>query len=62
MRMFPINRSWKALHYNLNARKEGTLATKLLIKLVEIVHTKNLFRFEFFCLFFFPIEAKALSG
>lgn len=53
MRMFPINRNWKALHYNLNGREEGTLATALLIKLVEIVLTKNLFRFEF--LFFSPL-------
>lgn len=56
MRMFPINRNWKALHYNLNAREEGTLATELLIKLVEIVLTKNLFRFGF--LFFFPYRSK----
>lgn len=53
MRMFPINRNWKALHYNFNAREEGTLTTELLIKLVEIVLTKNLFRFEF--LFFSPL-------
>lgn len=42
--------------YNLNAREEGTLATALLIKLVEIVLTKNLFRFEF--LFFSPYRSK----
>lgn len=57
MRMFPINRNWKALHYNLNAREEGTLTTELLIKLVEIVLTKNLFRFEFF-FFFSPYRSK----